>query len=191
MRTRNYLSGLAVVLLLAGCGDSDDSTTTTTTAAASTSTSAASTTASTAATTTTTAAFTGTPAAGVDVKHLCTVLTGADFNKVLNAAITVTNAPTDENGCTYYTEAGRKDGKSQGSLDVKLSGAKADWEPNNSGIPVAGAGEAAFKSQSGEFTRVEALKGDTEVEVGVGNGVTATDDQFKALINLAFQRLGV
>ena len=190
MRTRNYLSGLAVVLLLGGCGDSTSSDTTTT-AGASTSSSAASTTASTVATTTTTAAFAGTPAAGVDIKHLCTVLTGADFNKVLNAAITVTNAPTDENGCTYYTEAGSKDGKTQGSLDVKLSGAKADWEPNNSGIPVAGAGEAAFKSQSGDFTRVEALKGDTEVEVGVGNGVTATDDQFKALINLAFQRLGV
>lgn len=150
-----------------------------------------STTASTVATTTTTAAFTGTPAAGVDVKHLCTVLTGADLNKVLSATITVTNAPTDENGCTYFTEAGAKDGKSQGSIDVKLSGAKAAWEPNSSGIPVPGAGESAFRSKSGDFTRVKALKKDTEVEVGIGNGVSATDEQFAALINLAFQRLGV
>lgn len=180
-----------MVALLAGCRDGDGSSSTTT--APSTTSTVAASTSTVASTTSTTGAFTATPAAGVDTKHLCTVLTIADLNDVLKGGFTVTNAPTDDDGCTYYTPAGRQSGQAQASLDIRLTGAKSYWqEPGGHyTTPFTGLGEMAFTSQSGEFTRVEALRGDTEVELGIGNGVTATEDQYRTLINLAFQRLGL
>ena len=191
MHSRGLIVGLAgVVGLLAGCGDGDGSSSTTT--APSTSSTIAASTSSVASTTSTTGAFTGTPAAGVDTTHLCTVLTIADLNNVLKGGFEVTNAPTDDDGCTYYTAPGRQSGRAQATLEIRLTGAKSYWqEPGGHyDTPFSGLGEMAFTSKSGDFTRVEALKGDTEVELGIGNGVTATDDQYRTLINLAFQRLG-
>ncbi len=90
----------------------------------------------------------------------------------------------------YYTKEGARAGRAQASLDVTLSGAKAEWDADGQ-PPVSGVGDAAYSSKRGDLNVLEALKGDTKVELAVGNGVTATDDQLKALANLAFQRLGV
>jgi hypothetical protein len=161
---------LALVGALAGCGSTKvangTSTTTSTSRPVPTTTSLVPTTIS-----SPTTASTGVPDGK---RHICDLVTKDELSGIIGQKITETNAPTDLDGCSYFSAAGAQALKGSFGIDLlKNPGGKAEAATRDSSAQmVVGIGDLAYYEGPGfSPATLYVLKGDTLISMNGGVGL--------------------
>ncbi len=107
-------------------------------------------------------------------RHICDLVTKDELSGILGQKITETNAPTDLDGCSYYSAAGVQALKGSFGIDlVKGTGGKAEAAARDSSAQlVAGIGDLAYYDGPGFLpATLYVLKGDTLISMNGGVGL--------------------